>query len=140
MALWTARIDALQLNDMENFALVEFPQADDLPAGENILVEHAGDWPDFVRWQPNSGMATVNLFAGELIGGFFTACSEAHWADRLAAIHTVLTPGPHVFAFQGRGWTTEKYVHAAYQSLATNYRIRAISLELIVPKPVWTPV
>ncbi len=138
MALWTARIETLQLNDFVNFALVEFPQADDLPPGENILVEHAGDWPDFVRWQPTSGLATVNLFAGALVGGVFTSCSEAQWAQRIDAIKAVLSPGLHTFAFQGRGWTTEKSVLAGYRSMGTSYRTRGISLELFIPKPVWT--
>lgn len=140
MALWTYKIDALHLNDHTNFAVTEAPQIDDLPPGEIILVEYAGDWPEFVRWQPNSGLLTVGIFAVGVTGGRMRSVTEAEWAARIATLQGVLTAGLHTFTARARGWAADKYVMVVPRSMGTNFKLRQISLELVVPKPVWVPV
>lgn len=141
MALWTYRLDTLELNDHESFVMVIVPQIDDLPPGTNIMVEMAGDWPEFVRWQPEVGVLTVNMVAVRRDpGGAVQNCSTTEWPDRIATLQSALTPGLHTFYAQARGWPGLRQVSVAPRSMATNFKLRQISVEFDVPKPVWTPV
>ena len=127
--LWTYQIDSLNINDGVNFFTLEVPEIDNPPSSDIILVEHAGDVPDFVREQPTEGLFTPLLF--------IPGTTEASWNTNITALRAVLTPGLHTFTVQARGWPSAKSVQVVRRNFATNYKLRQVTVGLVAPNPNW---
>jgi hypothetical protein len=131
MALWTYQIDSLDINDGVNFTVVAVPEIDNLPPTDIILVERAGDTPEYVREQPVEQVYTAEIFV-EGVG-------ETTWYARMQSLKAVLLPGLHTFKVQARGWPAAATVQVVKRNMSTNYKLRGVTLELVAPNPVWTP-
>lgn len=140
MAAWLYAIDNVNLNDWENFVTEALPELDNVAIHDLVLVAMAGDYPWYVRSQPREGQYTLNVTAVQPnpSGGNPAPCTPEQWAQRLVVIRSLMTPGPHVLTVQARGMTAAKSMTVMPASMATTYRIRAISLSLIAPTPVFT--
>lgn len=136
--VWTYTLGALDLNDFTNWIVVQLPELDDMPVQEPVLVEMAGDYPAFIRQQPQSGTFTLNLVAIELSGsGRPISCRPETWQTRMDALRAELTPGFKTLTVQARGMAAPKSVQVIYSGMGTNYKLRLVSLDLVAPKPVF---
>lgn len=132
---WVTTLDGLDLHDGVNFITESIPEVDDAPPYDPIMVEMAGSWPKHVRDQPASAVYTLNL---HIMGGVGVVATEGQWASRLAALRAVLGPGKHTLTVRRRGMASTKSVQVIFRGMATNYRLRSVSVDLIAPKPLHT--
>jgi hypothetical protein len=139
MALWTYTVNGLNVNDGANFLTVDVPELDNVAPKDVVLVPMAGDFPWFVRSQPREGTFTLNLvLTQEQAPGHYIACDDAGWQTRMALLRAALVDGIFPFTQAAHGATTPKSVQVAYQGMATRFKLRLVSIQLLAPNPNFT--
>lgn len=126
---WSYMVDDVELNDLEKYHCL-VPEIDNIQQRRVITSEVEGDFPVFIRSQPQEGIYT-----------FMIACRGAEdpaiYQARLDEIRTLFDPSSlHTFRVQARGMDNPKTTRIVTESVIPDYRTRTVVVSTVAPKPV----
>lgn len=128
MALWSYKIDGVQLNTGSTF-LVQIPELESEFDDDVILVPIDGREPAYIRNQPKEGIYTLLI-------NVMNAGDWATWQTRMNVLRALLTKGAHLLTVQARGMASEKSTTVVVRGSIVAFDERRVVYQTLVTTPI----
>lgn len=129
--VWSVDVDGTELNDGINYISM-VPEIDNLFPMETVLAPIDGDYPVFIRQQPQPGNFTILV----ALAGAARSASMTTWDSQMAAIRTLFAQGAyHTLTIKARGMSASKQVRFITESLQGDFRSKTVVVTSVAPNP-----
>lgn len=125
--VWSYDVDGTELNDHVNYVCM-VPELQSLQPRSIIMADIDGDYPVFIRSQPQSGSLTILIAMKN--------ASIQDWDTRLTALHALFDQTTyHTLTVKVRGMPEKKQVRFLVENLQPDFKSRTVVVSATAPNP-----
>jgi hypothetical protein len=134
--VWSYKVDGVELNDGVKF-IAMVPEVDNVTPQQVVLAPRDGDYPVFIRSQPQAGNFTILIAVKSAAMGMNAGNPE--WQARIAELKTLFSPDQyHTLSVKVRGMSNYKSVKFVVESMQADFRSKTVVVSTVAPNPTLT--